>query len=164
MASSGTRAAGRAAAQRSAAPMTAKVAPMSRTKCSFSGPVCGTPAGRPWYQPGGSASIHAALPRLSRPVTPSTAPQLPAGDDRCMRLAPSPRRCAPRTPGQVPAGHPAEERDALGDARRLEAGERKVQRALPAPVEVEDLAARVGDARLARRAKDALGIDAAGER
>ena len=51
--------AGRNAAHSSPSPSIVNVAPMSRTKCSFSGPKSGTAAGSVVYQPAGSASIQA---------------------------------------------------------------------------------------------------------
>ena len=46
MATSGRRAGGLSAAHTSATPIITNTDPMSRTKCSFKGPVCGTAAGR----------------------------------------------------------------------------------------------------------------------
>src|SRR5262249_61456508 len=48
---------------------------MSRTKCSLSGPVSGTAAGRPVYQLAGAAIIQTPLARFSTARTPSTQPR-----------------------------------------------------------------------------------------
>src|SRR5262249_7460306 len=145
-----------AAASR-AAPRTAKVLPMSRTKCRLSGPVSGTAAGRLAYQCAGATSIQAALARFARPKRPSAQnqgssrtlraiafpPSSTSSSERTCRWAPQPVRASC---GRRLAHRASEPGDAFRDGRLVDGGERQRQVLGATPVGEPDLAAGVGHA------------------
>src|SRR5258705_9968025 len=123
--------------------MTPNALPMSRTKWVFKGPVSGTAAGRPAYQPAGSASIQIAFAALPNANTTSTHHQ---GSLRSAMVRPpsirlpcgAGRRRSPATRARRGLAHDdAEARNALGDRVRCERGERQRQMIAAAPVVVD---------------------------
>src|SRR5262245_63503296 len=136
--------------------MTANALPMSRTKWTFSGPVSGTAAGSPTYQPAGSASIQAALARFASPNTPRHQNQKPDGS--ALRMGPPcgmargggalgrpARGAVDGAPHARPvvAQHATQAGDALADRVRLERRERECDVVAASVGGEEHLATRV---------------------
>src|SRR5262249_5685442 len=100
---------------------------MSRTKCVLSGPVSGTAAGRPAYQPAGSASIHTAFSRLPTAKTARHQNQKSVVSARCIGspFRPARREAGSDGSGATPRGHViaddgGEARDAVADGVGLD--------------------------------------------
>src|ERR1051325_11393979 len=95
---------------------------MSRTKCRLSGPVSGTAAGIPKYQPSGPISIHTPFARLIAASPQSTTAQLSVRDIETSSTSVRRPAAAPRAAPQPGASHvTADDRrqslDSLDDLR-----------------------------------------------
>src|SRR5206468_1768046 len=111
------------------------------------GPVSGTAAGRFWYQPPASASIHRPFPRSTAARIQSTIFQLSVCDMKTPSfaaggpLAHAPRRASRSAGTRLPAHDRAEPLDPRGHLGRRQLGERQSELVAALSVDVEGVAA-----------------------
>src|SRR5437870_64136 len=118
---------------------------MSRTKCRLSGPVSGTAAGIPKYQPSGPISIQTPLARLIAASAQSTTTQLSVRDIETSSVSVRRPAAAPRAALQPGASYVAADDhrqplDSLDDLRLRHARERQIALRGSLTVEVKRVA------------------------
>src|SRR5436190_22272709 len=119
---------------------------MSRTKCRLSGPVSGTAAGMPKYQPSGPISIQIPLARLIAASAQSTTVQLSVRDIETSfasvrgRPAAAPRAAPQPGTSHVAADDRRQPLDSLDDLRLRHARERQIALRGSLTVEVKRVA------------------------